>query len=554
MPTSRRQFLTHTARSSAASFFLPSLLLGEKKEVSPLLKPSGPLVESLERVGRCCFAWLNAEQEHLPTGGYEIAHDVGRWWDAMLRLEAAIGTPIPAEAAMLRNLELLTDNPAGLLTNTARLPIPEDKLKVNPHNLRETFLAFYALIKWRPGTQGDTLARRQGQKLLVAIDQCLEADGQMNYEKLAQIVAGPPLTKDPLMVQRSPAGQWFNATGSSGRALEAILLFHEVTQEPLALQLSHRFAEIHFKQCIDSSGQIKAELLDPAHIGHTHSYLGTLRGLLLYGLVTDNPKYIDAVAATYRHGLFGKAISYSGWTPHDQGKIRFPDKEGDPLGEHASCGDVAQIALWLALRAGQTDLLDDVQRLIRARLLPSQTITPDNPRSDGSWGVYNHPFGRGNILDVFAAVLHSLADFHTHIITPPRTPGDPLTINLHFHHTSPDLTIEPVRTQTTATLRITPHRSHPLKIRIPTWAPKDTLKLEAITKDSSKSTPFPITWQGPHLHIAPSQIPPGSILILTHTLPKRQTLEVMPISHRPFHLTWHGDQVTTCSPKVAIYP
>ena len=106
-----------------------------------------------------------------------------------------------------------------------------------------------------------------------------------------------------------------------------------------------------------------------AHIGHTHSYCGTLRGLLLHGLATDDKKYVDAVASTYRNGLWGKAISHSGWTPHDQGKPRFHGPEGDPVGEHASCGDVAQIALWLALRAGQTDLLDDVERMIRARLL-----------------------------------------------------------------------------------------------------------------------------------------------------------------------------------------
>ena len=78
----------------------------------------------MDRAAKCCLAWLNPDQEYLPTGGYELAHDTGRWWDAMLRFEAATGTRIPeqAETAMMKNLRTLTDNPAALLMNTARLP------------------------------------------------------------------------------------------------------------------------------------------------------------------------------------------------------------------------------------------------------------------------------------------------------------------------------------------------------------------------------------------------------------------------------------------------
>ena len=48
----------------------------------------------------------------MPTGGYEVAHDTGRWWDAMLRLEEAIGFIIPdeLEEALLRNLKTLTES------------------------------------------------------------------------------------------------------------------------------------------------------------------------------------------------------------------------------------------------------------------------------------------------------------------------------------------------------------------------------------------------------------------------------------------------------------
>jgi hypothetical protein len=496
----------------------------------------------MDRVARCCLAWLNPDQEFLLTGGYEVAHDTGRWWDAMLRHEVATGTQIPeqAEAAMMMNLRTLTDNPAALLMNSARLPGPAEKIKVNPHNLRETMLAYTALARARKSDW----AQKQGRKLMETISTLLEPDGQLNYEKLAA-VAGGPLSTDPLMVQRSPTGEWFNATATTGRAIEAIVWFHEATGDALAMELAKRLADTHLRQTIDPTGTVRVELRDPGHVGHNHSYCGTLRGLLLYGLASGERQYIDAVAATYRRGLWGTAISHSGWTPHDQGRIRFADKEGDPVGEHASCGDVAQIALWLALRDGQTDLLDDVERLIRARLLPSQLIDAKDARRDGAWGVYSHPFGYGAILDVFAAVLHSLADFQEQIVT---TASDGVvSVNLHFETDTPTVTTQAKR-GANATLLITPKRRCELHIRVPAWAPRESVRLDIAGQA------LPLRWKGSFLTIASDDVAPGGVITLQHDLPPKQTVEEMPISHRKFVLDWRGDEVVSCTPKVPIYP
>ena len=502
---------------------------------------SNSLGEAMNRAAGCCLAWLNPEQEFLPTGGYELAHDTGRWWDAMLRYEAATGTRIPeqAEAAMMKNLGILTDNPAALLMNTARLPGPADKIKVNPHNLRETMLAYNALCVFR----NDGWALKQGCKLVEAIRSLLEPDGQMDYEKLAK-VAGGPLTTDPLPIQRSPAGEWFNATATTGRAIEAILWFEETTGHAPALELAKRLAEVHLRQTIDPTGKVRAELRDASHVGHTHSYCGTLRGLLLYGLRSGEKQYIDAVAATYRNGLWGTSISHSGWTPHDQGKSRFANKEADPVGEHASCGDVAQIALWLALRAGQTDLLDDVERLVRARLLPSQITDEKNPRRDGAWGVYSHPFGYGAILDVFAAVLHSLADFQQHIVTTTQDGG--VSVNLHFDTELPSVTVQSQR-DASARLVVTPKQRGGLRIRFPEWAPRETARLTVADRA------LPPQWQGSYLLISDAADLIGQPITLRYDLPPSQTVEEMPVSHRKFALTWRGDEVVSCDPKVPIY-
>jgi hypothetical protein len=512
------------------ALFLSTLYAWLSVAIAGAAQPTkAPIETSMDLGAKCCLAWLNPEKDFLPTGGYEVAHDTGRWWDAMLRYEAASGvrTPAQAEAAMMANLRRLTDNPAALLASG----------KCNPHNFRETLLTYAALVLYRKSAWADA----QGRKLVRTMAELLEPDGQMDYERLAQLI-GQPLTTDKLMMLRFPQGQWFNAVGSTGRALEGLVVFHVATGDAEALKLAGRLAEIHLRNSIDPSGQIRPELLAADCISHTHSYCGTLRGLLLYGLATGDRRFIDAVANTYRKGLWGKAISYSGWTPHDQGKTRFANKEGEPIGEHASCGDVAQLALWLALRDGQTDLLDDVERLVRARILPSQISDATRPRNDGAWGVYSHPFGKASILDVFAAVVHSLADIHENIVT--TTPDGTLSVNLHFDINTPAISIRSQRAKE-ATLEITLKETRALRIRVPGWATRSSVRLAADGKD------LPLTWDGHYLVVAKGT---GQIIQLRHDLPEKQTTEEMPVSHRQFHLSWRGDEVITCDPPVPIYP
>lgn len=125
----------------------------------------------MRRVSKCCLAWLNPAENHRPTGGYETAHDTGRWWDAMLRYEAATGDRIPAEIerAMLDNLRAMTDNPAALLLNIFG---PPESLVINLHNIRETMLTYTTLVKFR----NSDWARAQGKKLVAAIRSLLNPE------------------------------------------------------------------------------------------------------------------------------------------------------------------------------------------------------------------------------------------------------------------------------------------------------------------------------------------------------------------------------------------
>jgi hypothetical protein len=499
-----------------------------------------PLRSAMERVRQCCLAWLNPDEHFLPTGGYETAHDTGRWWDAMLRCEAVTGLPIPkqAEEAMLENLRTMTDNPAALLMNVFGPPASQ---RVNLHNIRESLLAYTALVKYRKSDW----ARGQGRKLIAAIGGLLKADGQLDYARLVALMGGKPLNDDPLMVPSAPEGQWFDSTATTGRAMEGMVWFSEATGDGDAMQLAGRLAEIHLRNIIDPVGRVRAELLDPGHVGHNHSYCGTLRGLLLYGLASGERRYVDAVAKTYRNGLWGTTISRSGWSPHDLGKARFPNEDGDPLGEHGSCSDVVQLALWLGLRDGQTDLLDDTERLIRARLLPAQMKDPDNRRNDGAWGVYSHPYGRGNILDVFAAVLHCLSDVSKNVVT--AAADGTVSVNLHFSCDTPELSVQSKRGDF-AKLVIIPKRSVPLRVRVPAWTARESVRIRVEDKT------LPLHWDESYLVLDAAQMVAGRPITLQHDLPWTESVEEMPVSKKKFRLAWRGDEVTACDPCVPIYP
>jgi len=97
------------------------------------------------------------------------------------------------------------------------------------------------------------MARNQGHRLIETIEQTLEADGQMDYAALA-VRTGKPLTADPVMIARYPSGRWFSAVASTGRAVEALLEFHQAAGDPSALTLAKRIAEPHLRHVIDPTG------------------------------------------------------------------------------------------------------------------------------------------------------------------------------------------------------------------------------------------------------------------------------------------------------------
>ena len=461
-------------------------------------------------------------------------HNIGRWWDAMLRLENATGFIIPGhlEGAMLQNTYRFFDNPDNLCF------APFDMEGVSPtfdlHHLRESLLALNALVRFRDSSW----AVEQGHRMLESLLRCSRPDCSWDLDKLDYYVR--------LGCPADAAQDTQPNVSTDGRLIEALVWFYEATGDPLALELADRFAAYHLEKTTNRDGTINCA----SSPTHTHSYLGTLRGLLLFGLLTNQHEYVDRIAATYRVTV-RKLVKESGWASHDLEQDRRP--------ETTSPGDAAQLALWLALHAGHTELLDDVERIVRARLVPSQiTESPEVLPPDGDseieldnlegrfvgglGGMHTEPHaGKKNTTDITAAVLHSLIDIYNNIVVSMR---EGLAVYFHLDYEEEHLKVSAQRGEIEAKLAVLTAVADNVLIRIPQWTAPESVR---VTVNGSNVTPILL---GNFAHV-PAHKLPGEIVV-RYELPVRKTKETS--QGTEFTFDWSGDEIKGVCPNSDFFP
>jgi len=527
---------------------------------------------SLELAGRNLINILDPTHQYLPFFKidinrelcgwallYSMGHNIGRWWDAMLRLEEATGFVIPAdiEAVMLTNIHAFYDNPDHLLLypwDDERYPRIFARFLIDYHSMREGLLTLAALARIR----NSRWAVDKGHKMLETMRSIAsEHIGTWDVSGLARYK----------VMEEKPGGPCSHSTLDTGRCIEALCFFYEATGDSLALELADLFARIHMEHSTRPDGEYVAGLLT----NHAHSYLGTLRGLVFFGELTNQHEYIDTAAATYRKAVRGM-VKESGYICHDIDK----ETGGDP----ASAGDAALIALWLS-RNGHTDFLDDVERITRARLVPSQltkcpplgrwelekiedgkrcsyinvvsrapktvpvetVFHPDNMHelAVGGWGIHAEAHG-GNraVTDVTAATLQCLCDIYNHIVT--RT-NKGLHVNLHLDHEDKRIKVTS-RREKQATVTVVAKTSENVFIRIPGWTPSESVRV------TLNGAPLAPTMLGPFACV-PGRLLPGEI-VLKYALPSRKTIEKT--DGVDYEFTWRGDEITGINPNAGFLP
>ena len=513
------------------------------------------LMAPMRLAGRNLLSSLCPTQNYLPYWQMELsneyrgafrfregcnAHNIGRWWDAMLRLDDAVGFPIPpeVEAAMMRNLRRYCDNPWGILLDVT--DDPDDAAGWYIHSFRETMLALYCLVRFRD----DPWAAEAGRRAVRAMGR---ASGDLSRWDFSP-------TPQPRCNRAPPVY-------THGRALEGLVLFHQATGDEAVLDDAGRVARYHRENTTRPDGSLAED-----NSNHTHSYLNTLRGLLLYGRLTGRREYVEAVRATYRETVRAM-LTPSGFITHDIDTASFA------AGEAASAGDAAQIALWLHQDGGDGDLLDDVERLVRARLVPSQITAapPIEPQEQSDrdecrdlsgrivgalGGCVGHTAGKSCITDITAASLHSLIDIYQNIVTRDETG---VRVNLHFDCDSEFAQVRSERGER-ARLEVTVPGGEAVFIRVPGWAPRQSVGLKVNGGESE------CRFEGSYVHVPPAGL--RARIEMSYDLPERVTVETSCSQYfdsserlrapspepREYTLHWRGDDVVGASPAGDYFP
>ena len=211
--------------------------------------------ESMELAGKNLLAGLLPENDRLPVWCVPIqpdlsvkltniwfAHNIGRWWDAMLWLESATGFALPpeAEAAMLRHLRACLNNPLDICCHIGPRPAdaPDRPGTFDCHSQRETLLALAALVKCRK----NDWAAEAGARMVRALDRYILPNGDYDFSGTANAHPVDELVRDPRYV-------W-----SQGRMVEGLLAFYESAGDTAALSLAGRLARWQLEICTRPDG------------------------------------------------------------------------------------------------------------------------------------------------------------------------------------------------------------------------------------------------------------------------------------------------------------
>ncbi len=506
--------------------------------------------QAMELAGKNLLNILSRQNDYLPIWSITIKkdmqaeyrlrwpeHNIGRWWDALLRLEAATGFTIPPEmeTAMLRHLESCLNNPLSICA-----PIDKAASCFDDHSQREILLALAGLVRYR----GSNWAAVAGDRMIGALDQYIDGDLRWKLEAMSDLAkqGGRFLAMDRVADgARCPEG--IVLTYSHGRMIEALLEFYTATGNEKAIRLADRLARFHLTASTLPDGSVPSA----NWYIHTHSVFGTYRGLLLYGRLTRQHDYIDRIAKTYA-ATIRTSVKQSGFISHDWGK--------DFKGETTSPGDAAQLALWLA-QLGYSQFWDDVERIVRARILPSQITAPlglqpsrDEERHEnlddyvvGAFGgMHTHPHGEIRpTTDITAADLHTLCDIYQHIV---EETAIGLAVNFHFDYEDQRVRIEVERGEI-GRLTVLLKAAQPLLIRIPRWAPVESIQLAV------DGQPYTGTTQIGNFLFVPRQEQPAPIT-LQYKMPFQVQDEMT--GGVNYRISWRGDDVTGIAPNAPFLP
>lgn len=451
-------------------------------------------------------------------------HMVGRFLDALAVTAEVVDAPIDDE--LINGLRTLLhaslDNPTGLPFYA--FPSPEGKRTADMHNCRETLLGLVALGQWRHCERSMTLAR----SLVRTIDEATRATGGF-----------PSPSRD---LDGWAAFDPNQSNTTTGLLIGGLLAYYRATNDPLAIDLAKRFAEVNLRD-FTPDGELAATAGT-----HLHSTEGTITAILDLGVVTGERRYIDAARRVYDVGLKQWRTSY-GWAKEQ--------RNTEPgRGEANNTGDFIEAALILG-QNGQPQYYRDAERFIRNGLLASQIVATDwigqSDERDADERIYSDirrrargafafttPNGYHSYnTDLIGGALQSLAQAYRQIVSHDSAGAH---VNMLFTCDSPWLTVKSSLPEA-GRLDIRMLKAEPLWVRMGDMAGRGDVevRVNGVLRTAE--------WAGSELVVRSTT--PDATVSITFPLDKRHTTEPAP-GHEPAEIDWLGDTIVGMQPSQGV--
>lgn len=249
-------------------------------------------------------------------------HNLGRHVLAMMIYEEASGQRVPDDSSVSMLRSLLHDS-FSAEDHLSHAPKGSGGEHTEMHSRREVLLSLLGLATVRGDQRSVELARSMVRAFA-------------EEERLGHIAM-------PMV---------------SGRLIRALVQYHRLTGDPLGLEFAQVCADEAYEQVCDDDGRI-------TH-GHMHSTLGTLSGLVEFGLYTNQARYVERARLAIDRGIPVHRSSYGFFYETDLMLGR---------GEANNPADLVRSQILLGLN-GHPEYFDDVERIVRNHLLASQFLDP----------------------------------------------------------------------------------------------------------------------------------------------------------------------------------
>jgi hypothetical protein len=470
-----------------------------------------------------------------------IPHVVGRCLLGTMMGEMATGIPSPQRGLEIHEQYLRRSFANSDHLNSYVDPAQNDKRCIEFHNMREGLYGLWALAAGRDSRW----ARDTAHQMLETLDRLTTEKGEWSKELADQIGMG----------DRS----YGLAVANSARMVDALLAYHAVTEDPLAMKLAGLYARSGLETLFTPDGHFAA--IEKSS-GHVHSITSSLSGMTAYAIVADDATMLKRCRRIMDVGV-PEYFSSWGW-----GDEVFPDHPADVVsrGEINQTGDVVRTALLLG-SVGLPEYYELAERYLRSMLLPTQhrlaelRLFLDNaqvPEDDSEYRAVERSVGGYamqlpndrmrtgdwpvSTLDITSGAVHAMSECYLHRV---RCDEDIFTVNLLFDYRDRHITIDshlPFCGRIDFVARTDVNK---LRCRIPGWVDRSTLQVHCAER-------VRVSGVDASSHVELSGLQAGDRGAITFDVPVK--VERENVDGVTYTTTWIGNQIIEIQPRGSVSP